>query len=153
MYPALFALYPSYEKIRGVRALQYSNGVRTFPLWCAHILFDFIFIIVSTTICTVIIARQAPDWFEVGYLYPILVLYGLSATAFGYIISIFASSQLAAFAFAAGIQGVMFILSVLTFTVSLHIITSSVVLTKPVDRSLWRHLSLTTGYRCHHLYT
>ena len=84
-------------------------------------LFDFIFIIISSTICTVIIARQAPDWFEVGYLYPILLLYGLSATAFGYVISVFASSQLAAFAFAAGIQGVMFILSVVTFTVSVHI--------------------------------
>ncbi len=117
MYPALFALYPSYEKTRGVRALQYSNGVRTFPLWCAHLLFDFCFIIISSTISTIIIARQAPGWFEVGFLFPILLLYGLSGTGFGYVISVFASSQLATFAFAAGIQGVMFILSILAFSV------------------------------------
>lgn len=80
-------------------------------------LFDFIFIIISSTISTVIIARQAPGWFEVGYLFPVLLLYGLSATGFGYVISVLASSQLAAFAFAAGIQGVMFILSILAFTV------------------------------------
>lgn len=80
-------------------------------------LFDFIFIIISSTICTVIIARQAPGWFEIGYFFPILLLYGLSGTAFGYVISIFASSQLATFAFAAGIQGVMFIISILAFTV------------------------------------
>jgi hypothetical protein len=83
-------------------------------------LFDFMFIIISSTICTVIIARQAPGWFEVGFLFPILLLYGLSGTAFGYIISIFASSPLTTFAFAAGIQGLMFILSILAFTVSIH---------------------------------
>jgi hypothetical protein len=32
-YPAFFALYPTAERIRGVRALQYSNGVRSLPLW------------------------------------------------------------------------------------------------------------------------
>jgi hypothetical protein len=153
MYPALFTLYPSYEKTRGVRALQYSNGVRTFPLWCSHLLFDLIFIIISATICTIVIERQAPDWFEVGYLYPILVLYGLSATTFGYVISTLASSQLAAFAFAAGIQGVMFVLSVLAFTVSIHTSLSRVMLTKPAHRILWRHFSLAIDSRCHHFYT
>lgn len=32
-YPAFFALYPTLERLRGVRALQYSNGVRALPLW------------------------------------------------------------------------------------------------------------------------
>jgi len=32
-YPAFFALYPTIERLRGVRALQYSNGVRSLPLW------------------------------------------------------------------------------------------------------------------------
>jgi len=33
-YPAFFALYPTIERLRGIRALQYSNGVRSLPLWC-----------------------------------------------------------------------------------------------------------------------
>lgn len=84
-------------------------------------LFDFFFIIISSTICTVVIAIQAAQWFRVGYVFPVLVLYGLSATIFGYVISVLARSQLGAFAIAAGTQGIMFVLSVLTFTVSMAI--------------------------------
>ena len=31
-YPAFFTLYPTIERLRGVRALQYSNCVRSLPL-------------------------------------------------------------------------------------------------------------------------
>jgi hypothetical protein len=82
-------------------------------------LFDFMFVLLSSIICTVVIAIEAPQWFHVGYMFPVFILYGLSATVFGYIISTFARSQLGAFAFAAGTQGVMFVLSVLTFSVSI----------------------------------
>lgn len=53
-------------------------------------------------------------------MFPIFVLYGLAATLFGYVISTFAKSQLGAFAVAAGVQGIMFVVSVLTFSVSLN---------------------------------
>jgi ATP-binding cassette subfamily A (ABC1) protein 3 len=117
VYPAFFALYPTYEKVHGVRSLQYSNGVRPLPLWCAHVLFDFLFILLSAIICTVVIAVEAPAWFQVGVMFPIFVLYGMAAALFAYVISTFAKSQLGAFGTAAGIQSVMFILSALTFSV------------------------------------
>lgn len=32
-YPAFFALYPTRERLLNIRALQYGNGARPFPLW------------------------------------------------------------------------------------------------------------------------
>lgn len=53
-------------------------------------------------------------------MFPVLLLYGLSATLFGYLVSVVAKSQLGAFAMAAGTQGVMFVISIVVFTVSLE---------------------------------
>jgi ATP-binding cassette subfamily A (ABC1) protein 3 len=118
VYPALFALYPTYEKTRQVRALQYSNGIRATPLWAAYTFFDFLFILVISAACTAIIATQEPHWFGAAYMFPVLVLYGVSATLLAYIFSLVAKSQLAAFAYAAGIQAIMFLLSIMGFVVS-----------------------------------
>ena len=51
-------------------------------------------------------------------MFPVLALYGVSAMLFGYVVSMFARSQLAAFAYAAGGQAIMFVLSIMTFVVS-----------------------------------
>jgi hypothetical protein len=51
-------------------------------------------------------------------MFPVLILYGLAATLFAYVISLAARSQLGAFAYAAGIQALMFLLSIMTFAVS-----------------------------------
>ncbi|KAI9828339.1 MAG: hypothetical protein M1832_002767 [Thelocarpon impressellum] len=109
-YPAFFALYPTYERLRNVRGLHYSNGVRSLPLWLAYALFDFSFVVASSTICIIIFAAATSEWYHVGYLYVIFFLYGLASTLLTYVISLFAKSQLAAFAFSAGGQAVMFLL-------------------------------------------
>jgi ATP-binding cassette, subfamily A (ABC1), member 3 len=129
VYPAFFALYPTYEKTRQVRALQYSNGIRTMPLWTSYALFDFLFVIVIAAACTIIISIQSPHWFAAGYMFPVLALYGFAATLFGYVVSIFARSQLAAFAYTAGAQGIMFLLSIMTFVVSTQPIRYGTILT------------------------
>ena len=36
-YPAFFALYPTLERLRNVRQLHYSNGVRSVCLWSAYL--------------------------------------------------------------------------------------------------------------------
>ena len=38
VFPALFALYPTQERLNNVRALHYSNGIRAIPLWLAYTL-------------------------------------------------------------------------------------------------------------------
>lgn len=110
VYPALFALYPTIERLRNVRALHYSNGVRSLPLWLAYLAYDFC-IVLGASILAIIIFRGASGiWYYPGYLFVVFFLYGLSSTVLAYIISLYSRSQLAAFAFAAGGQCVMFLL-------------------------------------------
>lgn len=45
-YPAFLALYPTLERLRNVKALQYSSGVRPAPLWLAYWMFDAITVII-----------------------------------------------------------------------------------------------------------
>jgi ABC-type multidrug transport system ATPase subunit len=52
VYPAFFALYPTVERLRNVRALHYSNGIRAAPLWIAYLSFDFCFVLLISGICT-----------------------------------------------------------------------------------------------------
>ncbi|KAH8840406.1 hypothetical protein MCOR02_006316 [Pyricularia oryzae] len=108
-YPAFFALYPNVERRRFVRGLQYSNGVRQFPLWIAYVLFDFINVVISSAIVIGLFVAIADVWYHAGYLFLILVLYGLCAILLSYNISIFASNQLSAYAFAAGFNAVTFL--------------------------------------------
>ncbi|KAL2809734.1 hypothetical protein BJX63DRAFT_344492 [Aspergillus granulosus] len=109
VYPALFALYPNIERIRNVRALHFSNGVRSLSLWLAYLAFDFC-IVIASSILAVIIFRAASDiWFHIEYLFVVFFLYGLCGIICAYIVSICTRSQLAAFAFAAGGQCVMFL--------------------------------------------
>lgn len=121
-YPAFFALYPTLERLRNVRQLHYSNGVRSVCLWSAYLTFDFM-IVIATSVLTIIIFRGVSDaWYHAGYLFVVLFLYGIASTLLSYVISLFSRSQLAAFAFAAGGQAVMFLLyfiaylSVLTYS-------------------------------------
>ncbi|KAH9860369.1 hypothetical protein J1614_011700 [Plenodomus biglobosus] len=102
VYPALFALYPTQERLRNVRALHYSNGIRAVPLWLAYTTFDFMFVLFISAITTGIFVGASDAWYAPGYLFVIFSLYGLCAILFSYLISIIVTSQLAAFAFAAG---------------------------------------------------
>ena len=56
VYPAFFALYPTVERLRKVRALHYSNGIRAAPLWLAYLSFDFIFVVLISAVVTGILA-------------------------------------------------------------------------------------------------
>lgn len=109
-FPALFALYPTAERIRKIRALHYSNGVRTVPLWLAYLLFDTLFVLVISTLAVVIFIAATDIWYKPGYLFLIFFLYGIVATIYAYVVSLFATSQLAAFAIAAGGQCSLFLL-------------------------------------------
>ncbi|KAI2793571.1 hypothetical protein POX_a00152 [Penicillium oxalicum] len=121
VYPAFFALYPTIERLRNVRALHYSNGVRKFPLWLAYLCFDFC-VVLAVSVLTVVIFRAASDiWYHPGYLFVVFFLYGLCSTILAYVISLVTKSQLATFAFVAGTQCVFFLIyfiaymSVLTY--------------------------------------
>lgn len=110
-FPAFFALYPTAERTRKVRALHYSNGVRVVPLWLAYLLFDLAAILVISAVCTIIFEAGPGSWYgSMGYVFLILVLYGIASSLFVYCISLVANSQLSAFAFAAGGQAAAFLI-------------------------------------------
>ncbi|KAK2779107.1 hypothetical protein FQN52_006658 [Onygenales sp. PD_12] len=121
VYPAFFALYPTIERLRNVRALHYSNGVRSLPLWLAYVAFDFLIVLFVSILVIGIFRGASDEWYHVEYLFVVLFLYGLASTLLSYVISVFSRSPLAAFAFAAGGQAVMFLIyfigymSVLTY--------------------------------------
>ncbi|KAM0556917.1 hypothetical protein ACHAPJ_005592 [Fusarium lateritium] len=121
-YPAFFALYPSSERRSFVRGLQYSNGVRPFPLWIAYLLFDLIIVLVSTAIVAAIWSGVSDIWFNLGYVFLVLFLYGVASTLLAYVVSLFTKTQLGTFAWAAASQTLIFVvyivayISVITYT-------------------------------------
>lgn len=103
-FPAFFALYPTIERLRNVRALHYSNGVRSLPLWLAYVSFDFLIVLAGSILSIAIFVGVSGAWYYPGYLFVVFFLYGLASILLAYVISLFARSQLAAFAFCAGGQ-------------------------------------------------
>jgi ABC-type multidrug transport system ATPase subunit len=122
VYPSFFALYPTIERLRNVRGLHYSNGVRPAPLWLAYTTFDFTIVLLTSAVAVIIFRAVSDVWYHIECLFVVFFLYGLASTLLSYVISLFSRSQLAAFAFAAGGQAVMFLLyfiaymSVLTYS-------------------------------------
>lgn len=114
-YPAFFGLYPNVERRRNVRGLQYSNGVRSLPLWFAYTLFDFVIVLVSSAIVTAIFASASNVWYHIDYLFLILFLYGLASILLSYVISLFSSNQLSTYAFSAAGQAVGFLVYLIAY--------------------------------------
>ncbi|ERF69960.1 hypothetical protein EPUS_08771 [Endocarpon pusillum Z07020] len=110
VYPGFFALYPTVERLNNVRALHYSNGVRAGPLWLAYILFDVMFVLVVSAVTIAIFVAVFDLWYAPSYMFVTFFLYGLSSTLLAYVVSLFARSQLAAFAFTAGGQAIFLLI-------------------------------------------
>lgn len=115
VYPAFFALYPNNERRRFVRALQYSNGVRPLPLWLAYLAFDSLVVLLSSAIVASIWGALSNVWYNIGYIFVVFFLYGLSSILFSYIISLFTKSQLGAFACTALLQAVFMLAYLVTY--------------------------------------
>lgn len=120
--PAFFGLYPNVERRSNVRGLQYSSGVRSLPLWTAHITFDYGIFVVALIIATVIFAATSDVWYAPGYLFPVFVLYGLTSILLSYIFSLFMKSQVATFAAIMAYNSVGFAIYLIAF---LYILTFS----------------------------
>lgn len=122
VYPGFFALYPSTERRGYVRGLQYSNGVRPLPLWMAYLAFDFSIVLVSSAIAFALWAALSDIWYHVGYIFLILILYGLASILLAYCISLFTKTQLGAYASVALYQVVIFLIYMIgyffTFTMA-----------------------------------
>ncbi|KXJ96082.1 hypothetical protein Micbo1qcDRAFT_217882 [Microdochium bolleyi] len=113
LYPCFFSLYPTYERKSQVRALQFSNGVRPLPLWLAYLIFDFTFVIIIAAACTALMSMAA-NWFSIGHIFLVLVLYGIVAIEIVYLITLISRSEVAAFSLSFLFMGITYVVSVIT---------------------------------------
>ena len=118
-YPGFFALYPTVERTRNIRGLEYSNGVRSLPLWLAYMTFDFMIVVVSSALSVIIFAATSSVFYNIGYLFIIFALFGLASILLSYVVSLFARTQLSAYAFAAAGQAVMFLVYLIGYLCTL----------------------------------
>ncbi|GAB7358743.1 hypothetical protein MBLNU230_g3972t1 [Neophaeotheca triangularis] len=116
---AFFALYPTFERLSNIRSLHYSNGLRPAPLWLAYGLFDTLFVAVIAVVTISIFTSIADVWFAPSYLGIIFFLFGVASIFLAYIVSLFCTSQLAAFAFVAGGQAIFLLIYFLLYLVLL----------------------------------
>lgn len=118
-YPGFFSLYPTVERTRNIRSLMYSNGVRSLPLWLAYLGFDFLVVLISSAVIVIIFVATSSIWYHVGYLFVIFTLFGLTSILLSYVVSLFARSQLSAYAFAAAGQAVFFLIYLIGYLVTI----------------------------------
>ncbi|KAK9368495.1 hypothetical protein V1509DRAFT_646641 [Lipomyces kononenkoae] len=114
-FPAFASLYPTMERIQRVRALHYSNGLRVVPLWTAYLLFDAVLVLIGSIVCVIIFASTSPYWYGLGYLFTVMFLYGVASVLFAFVISLIASTQLAAFALTAAFQCIYFLVYLISY--------------------------------------
>src|SRR5690606_4388396 len=87
--PAFFGFYPNVERRSSVRGLQYSSGVRSFPLWFSHLSFDYTIFAVAFIAAAVAYIAGSDAWYNGGYLFPVFLLYGLCSILLAYGWSLF----------------------------------------------------------------
>lgn len=114
-FPAFCALYPTIERLRNVRALHYSNGLRVLPLWVSHLLFDFAGVLLVCVVLVGIFASRSSEWYGLGYLFVVMVLDALASILVSFLASLLLPSQLSAFAMTAGFQCAYFLIYLLVY--------------------------------------
>ncbi|KAA1477252.1 P-loop containing nucleoside triphosphate hydrolase protein [Dentipellis sp. KUC8613] len=120
VYPAFFALYVSQERRSSVQAMQLSNGLSNpVGLWIGHLLFDSMFVLFLSTVIIIVFAAASNQFHGLGFVWLILVLYGIVGALFSYCVSLATASPLAAFAAAAGYQIIVFILYLAAYLLTL----------------------------------
>lgn len=125
VYPAFFAMYPTIERLKGVRIIHYSNGVRPLPLWFSYLIFDFSMILPVSFIGAMVFSAVANTWCYIPYTLLMFTLYSMAALLFSYLVSMFATSRLAAFATTACVQSAIYIFNVFIFVVTMTYVNSS----------------------------
>ncbi|KAJ7511663.1 P-loop containing nucleoside triphosphate hydrolase protein [Mycena galericulata] len=111
VFPAFSALYVARERQSTVKTMQLSNGISNpIGLWLGHLLFDSISTLILATALVLIFAFLSQQFYGLGILWFILVLYGIAGTLLAYCMTLVVLSPLSAFAATAAYQFLMFIL-------------------------------------------
>jgi ATP-binding cassette, subfamily A (ABC1), member 3 len=116
---SIAVIYPAFEKNNRVRALQYCNGVSPFALWFGYLLFDTQLIIIQSIFVWGLLftgATLSKLWYESNYILGAFILFGVATYLGTYFISLFLKK--AAFAIAAGIHVLLFVLYLISYVIN-----------------------------------
>ncbi|QRV97372.1 ABC transporter [Ceratobasidium sp. AG-Ba] len=125
LWPAFFILYVSAERRSSVQAMQLSNGMTPAGLWLGHLLFDLPWVVLIATIITIVFGVATSQFYALGALWAVMVLYGIAGALFAYVISTFVKSPLAGFAVAGGYNVIMSVLYTAAYMLTLTYTRSS----------------------------
>ena len=97
-------IYPTFERVRNSRALQYCNGVSPLALWTAYLVFEMQILIPTALITWGLLyaGAAAQVWFASSYILGALVLFGIASYLGCFLLSMFVKTV--AFAVAACIH-------------------------------------------------
>ncbi|KAJ5587579.1 uncharacterized protein N7459_003344 [Penicillium hispanicum] len=108
-------IYPVYERVSNVRALEYSNGVSPFALWTAYLLFDLQFIIIQSLVVYGLLFVNPTNavWYRPDCIFGIFILFGISSYLGTYLLSNII--RRGGFAAALGIHVLLFVLYIISY--------------------------------------
>ena len=81
--------------------------------------FDFLIVLLSSAISVAIFAAASSAWYHIGYLFLIFTLFGIASILLSYVVSLFARTQLSAYAFTAAGQAVFFLIYLIGYLCTL----------------------------------
>lgn len=112
---SIAVIYPAFEKINRVRALQYCNGVSPLALWLGYLLFDLQFILIQAFIVWGLLfaGNLTRLYYEPSYVLGVFILFGIATYLGTYVLSLFVKK--AAFAVAAGIHILLFVIYLVSY--------------------------------------
>ena len=115
---SISGVYPTFEKVNNVRSLEYCNGVSPLALWTANLIFDTQFIIVQSLIVWGIAFAGSLEklYYAPGNILAVLILFGIATYLGTYVLSLFLKK--AAFAIAAGVHLLLFLLYLIGYIVN-----------------------------------
>ncbi|KAG8774772.1 hypothetical protein FRC12_001832 [Ceratobasidium sp. 428] len=125
LWPAFFILYVSAERRSSVQAMQLSNGMTPAGLWLGHLLFDLPWVVLIATVVTIVFGVATSQFYALGALWAVIVLYGIAGALFAYVVSTFVKSPLAGFALAGGYNVIMSVLYTAAYMLTLTYTRSS----------------------------
>lgn len=80
--------------------------------------FDLIFVTIIAALGTLALSADVENWYSVGYMFPVMWLYGITSMLWSYIISLYAKSELGAFGLTVCSMVGAFIITLIGFSVS-----------------------------------
>ncbi|KAH8672020.1 hypothetical protein BGZ60DRAFT_449736 [Tricladium varicosporioides] len=114
---SIAVIYPTFERVNNVRALQYCNGVSPLALWVGYFLFDLQFIIFQSIIvwACLFAGPASHPWYEPGYIAGSFILFGIATYLGTYMMSLYFNK--AAYAIAAGTHVLLFVLYLISYVI------------------------------------